>query len=55
MNHVVLMLSNESMKLPNPKMPGFFVERGSNDNNESSTSRNDLNSENQMTFTLEGR
>ena len=56
MNYVVLMLSNEAMKLPDPKMPGFFVERSPNNSNESSTSRiEEPHSVNKMTFTLEGR
>ena len=56
MNYVVLMLSNEAMKLPDPKMPGFFVERSPNNSNESSTSRiEESHSVNKMTFTLEGR
>ena len=56
MNYVVLMLSNEAMKLPDPKMPGFFVETSPNNSDESSTSRIvELHSVNKMTFTLEGR
>ena len=56
MNSVVLMLSNDGMRLPKPKEPGFFLERSSNSNNESLTSTNqEIQSENGMTITLDGR
>ena len=59
MNSVVFMLANELAKLPQPKQPGFFIERSSNNVNEgSTTSRHDkesYNSNNGMTITLDGR
>ncbi|PON81482.1 Tyrosine-protein kinase, partial [Trema orientale] len=43
MNSVVLMLSNEGANLPQPKQPGFFIERSSTNVNEGSThSRNTM-------------
>ncbi|PON51255.1 S-receptor-like serine/threonine-protein kinase [Trema orientale] len=41
MNSVLLMLSNEGAKLPQPKQPGFFIERSPTIINEDSTSTNE--------------
>ena len=56
MSSVVLMLSNEGAKLPEPKEPGFFMERSSNNSTENSTSRGEEKpSQNRVTITLEPR
>ena len=56
MNSVVLMLSNDGVRLPKPKEPGFFMEMSSNNSSESSTLRNgEFCSENGLTNTLDGR
>ena len=56
MNSVVLMLSNEAVNLPHPKMPGFFVERSSNKSPKCPTSENvEHHSENTMSVTICGR
>ncbi|MCL7041265.1 hypothetical protein MKW94_018594, partial [Papaver nudicaule] len=50
MSTVVFMLGSDNMVLPEPKQPGFFVERSCNDTSTRS------NSENQVTFSVfEGR
>ena len=57
MNLVVVMLSNEGVKLPQPKQPGFFIERSSNNVNQSSISgdNEESPSENGVTITFYGR
>ncbi|RZC76385.1 hypothetical protein C5167_000482, partial [Papaver somniferum] len=49
MSVVVFMLSSENLLLPEPKQPGFFVERGLDDH----ANTNPGYSENQMTISLE--
>ncbi|KAI3971471.1 hypothetical protein MKW92_033642 [Papaver armeniacum] len=48
MSSVVFMLASENVVLPEPKQPGFFVERSCNDASTSS------NSENQVSFSVFG-
>lgn len=57
MNSVVVMLANEGLKLPQPKQPGFFIERSSNNVNQGSISGNNEESisENGLTITFDGR
>ncbi|PON81474.1 Serine/threonine protein kinase [Trema orientale] len=54
MNCVVLMLSNEGARLPQPKQPGFFIERSSNNVNEvsESTYEEPCHSGNEMSITI---
>ena len=54
MNSVVLMLANEGAKLPQPKQPGFFIERSSSNVREGSTSTNkgSSHSGNAMSITI---
>lgn len=50
MSSIVSMLENEGTILPQPKQPGFFIERSSNDEN--STPKNEeTGSQNSVTMT----
>lgn len=51
MSSVVVMLSNEGMKLPQPKEPGFFVE-GSSTGTDMSTSEERPLTHNEVTISV---
>ncbi|GMN64563.1 hypothetical protein TIFTF001_033631 [Ficus carica] len=52
MSSVVFMLENEEAILPQPKQPGFFVERSSANNGSTSRINEDSHSENVVTMTI---
>lgn len=52
MSCVVSMLVNEKDKLPEPKQPGFFIERSSKDGN-AKAKREESVSENEVTLTVQ--
>lgn len=55
MSLVIFMLENEGTTLPQPKQPGFFTERSSNDDASTSTNE-ESGSQNVVTMTkLDGR
>ena len=57
MNSVVVMLANKGVELPQPKQPGFFIERSSDNVNQSTIPANseESHSENGVTITFDGR
>ena len=52
MSSIVFMLENEGAVLPQPKQPGFFVERSSSDDGSSSLTDQESYSENVASITM---